>query len=166
MNPSTFDDDDDHYSDDDDDDHYSDDDDDDHYSDDDDDDHYSDNDDDDDDDDHPSDDDDDDDDDDHHSDDDVVDEKNENDNESLESEESAHEDALADMPIKISVGIGNREMSMKDLRCLAPGNIIDLGQKPDDICSIIANKKKIGEGKLASVGGVIGVIITKWYEDD
>lgn len=64
-----------------------------------------------------------------------------------------------DIPLNISVEVGNFQMSIKELSELAPGNLLELGVHPEHGVDLLYNGKCIARGELLQVGENLGVRI-------
>lgn len=64
-----------------------------------------------------------------------------------------------DIPLSISVEVGSFQMSIKKLMELAPGNLLELGVKPENGVDLVFNGKCIARGELLRIGDTLGVRI-------
>lgn len=64
-----------------------------------------------------------------------------------------------DIPLSISVEIGRFQLSIQKLMELAPGNMLELGVKPDNGVDLVFNGKCIARGELLRIGETLGVRI-------
>lgn len=69
---------------------------------------------------------------------------------------------LDDIPVRLSFDVGEREISLGDLRSLLPGYVFNLGRDPKSVVSIRANGRLIGEGELVDIEGRIGVSVLRF----
>ncbi|MCH9611150.1 MAG: hypothetical protein S4CHLAM81_14760 [Chlamydiales bacterium] len=63
------------------------------------------------------------------------------------------------LPVHLSVEVGRKRLSVKDLRELAPGNTLDLGITPEQGVDLLVNGKRVGRGELIRMGDTLGVRI-------
>lgn len=68
-------------------------------------------------------------------------------------------DSLDDVVIRLTFDIGERELTLGELRALAPGASFDLGRSPRQAVNIRANGKLVGTGELVRIDEHIGVRI-------
>ncbi len=68
-------------------------------------------------------------------------------------------DQLDQIPVRMSFDLGERMMTLAELRVLAPGYVIELGREVRRAVAIRVNGRKIGEGELVDIDGSIGVSI-------
>lgn len=61
------------------------------------------------------------------------------------------------IPIRMSFDLGERLMTLSELRTLAPGYVIELGRDIRRAVTIRVNGRKIGEGELVDIDGYIGL---------
>lgn len=57
----------------------------------------------------------------------------------------------------MSFDLGERMMTLSELRTLAPGYVIELGRDIRRAVTIRVNGRKIGEGELVDIDGYIGL---------
>lgn len=65
----------------------------------------------------------------------------------------------SEIPLSISVEIGRVQLSIQKLMELAPGNMLELGIKPENGVNLIFNGKCIARGELLRIGDTLGVRI-------
>lgn len=68
-------------------------------------------------------------------------------------------DSLDDVIVRLTFDIGERELTLGELRALAPGASFDLGSAPRQAVNLRANGKLIGTGELVRIDEHIGVRI-------
>jgi len=79
-----------------------------------------------------------------------------------ETEARATEDRVAsldDIEVRLTFDVGERQLSLKELRALAPGHCFDLGRELRNAVSIRANGRVVGSGELVQIEDRIGVRI-------
>lgn len=69
------------------------------------------------------------------------------------------EAALDAMRIQLSFDLGQRGMSLAELRALAPGDVIELGRPLDRAVTVRAHGQAIASGELVEIDGRLGVAI-------
>ena len=69
--------------------------------------------------------------------------------------------AVNDLEVELTFVVGQTQLTVGQLRELAPGFVFELSGGADDI-SICANGKPIGRGELLEVGDKIGVRVTSF----
>lgn len=69
---------------------------------------------------------------------------------------------LDDIPVRLSFDVGEREISLGDLRSIQPGYVFNLGRDPRGLVSIRANGRLIGEGELVDIEGRVGVSVLRF----
>lgn len=70
--------------------------------------------------------------------------------------EAAH---LDDIPVRVTFDLGDREMTLGELRALMPGYVFNLGRDPQAGVVIRVNGRWVGEGELVDIDGRIGVVV-------
>ena len=66
---------------------------------------------------------------------------------------------LEQIPVRLYFDLGERMVTLAELKTVAPGYIFELGREPRRAVTIRVNGKKIGEGELVEIDGNIGVSI-------
>jgi type III secretion protein Q len=72
------------------------------------------------------------------------------------------EGMLDDVPIRLSVEIGERSMSVNQLSHLRVGQTIELNRSPSDLVSLRAGGDLVAQGELVNIEGQLGVRILKF----
>jgi len=67
---------------------------------------------------------------------------------------------LLDVPLKVSVQLGNTKMLIKDLLRLGPGSVLELPKVAGDPMDICIGEKLIARGDIVVVNEMFGVRIT------
>jgi type III secretion protein Q len=70
---------------------------------------------------------------------------------------------LDDIPVKMLFELGHIELSLAEVRQLAPGALIPLPRPLEESVDISANGRRIGRGSLVRIGDNLGVRITKLF---
>ena len=68
---------------------------------------------------------------------------------------------LLDVPVKLTVELGNCEMTMKDLLQLGIGAVVQLDKPSSDPIDIFVNQKLVARGEIVVVEDNLGVKITE-----
>lgn len=68
---------------------------------------------------------------------------------------------LDDIPVRLTFDVGEREISLGDLRSIQPGYVFNLGRDPRSLVSIRANGRLVGEGELVDIEGRVGVSVLR-----
>jgi type III secretion protein Q len=66
---------------------------------------------------------------------------------------------IDDVPVRLTFDLGEREISLGDLRSLQPGYLFNLGRDPKSTVNIRANGRLIGDGELVDIEGRVGVSV-------
>jgi type III secretion protein Q len=72
------------------------------------------------------------------------------------------EGMLEDVPIRLSVEIGERTMSVNQLSHLRVGQTIELNRNPADLVMLRAGGDLVAQGELVNIEGQLGVRILKF----
>ena len=72
---------------------------------------------------------------------------------------------LDDIPVKLLFELGRIELSLAEIRRLAPGAVIAMPRPLDESVDIVANGRRIGRGSLVQIGSNLGVRITRLFQD-
>lgn len=68
---------------------------------------------------------------------------------------------LDEIPVRLTFDVGEREITLGDLRSIQPGYVFNLGRDPRSMVSIRANGRLVGEGELVDIEGRIGVSVLR-----
>jgi flagellar motor switch protein FliN/FliY len=66
---------------------------------------------------------------------------------------------LADIPIRLSVEVGNTALKLSELLDLAEGSVVELDRQANELLDIMANGTLIARGEVVTVNGRFGVRI-------
>ena len=69
-------------------------------------------------------------------------------------------DKIADIPIRLTVELGQTSMSINELLTLSHGSVVELKEAAGEPLRILANGKLIGYGEVVSLNEKYGVRIT------
>ena len=70
-------------------------------------------------------------------------------------------DFLLDVPVKLTVELGNCEMMMKDLLQVGIGSVVQLDKSSSDPIDIFVNQKLVARGEIVVVEDNLGIKITE-----
>jgi type III secretion protein Q len=73
---------------------------------------------------------------------------------------------LEELPVRLVFELGRIEMTLGEIRRLAPGTILPLARPRDDALDIVANGRRIGRGTLIEIGDSLGVRVTRLFDHD
>lgn len=68
---------------------------------------------------------------------------------------------ILDLPLEITVELGQTEMPIKNLLKLSPGSVIELSNLEEEPLNILVNKKLVARGKVVVVNEKYGVRVTE-----
>ena len=68
---------------------------------------------------------------------------------------------LLDVPVKLTVELGNCEMTMKDLLQLGIGAVVQLDKLANDPIDVYVNQKLVARGEIVIVEDNLGIKITE-----
>ncbi|MDR2870492.1 MAG: FliM/FliN family flagellar motor switch protein, partial [Deferribacteraceae bacterium] len=66
---------------------------------------------------------------------------------------------ILDINVHLSVRMGSREMSLKDIYQFESGTIVMMRQHTDDLVELVANNKVIAKGEIVVDGDEMGIRI-------
>jgi type III secretion protein Q len=72
---------------------------------------------------------------------------------------------LDDIPVKLLFELGRIELSLAEIRHLAPGALLPLQRPLEDGVDILANGRRIGRGSLIQIGDGLGIRITRLFDN-
>jgi type III secretion protein Q len=72
---------------------------------------------------------------------------------------------LDDLPLRVVFEVGRLELSLGDLRQMAPGTVLPLGRPFDEALDIMANGRRIGRGEIVRIGDSLGVRVTRLFDN-
>ncbi len=73
--------------------------------------------------------------------------------------------SLDDLPVKLVFELGRLDLSLREVRQLAPGAIVPLARPMDESLDVVANGRRIGHGTLVKIGDSLGVRLTRLFEN-
>lgn len=79
------------------------------------------------------------------------------------SQEIAADDAagLDELPVRLAFELGRLELPLSELAVLGPGHVFELARDETQPVDILANGRRIGQGRIVMVAGSIGVQIVR-----
>lgn len=67
---------------------------------------------------------------------------------------------LTGLPVQLQLSIGEFELSLGEVAALAPGAILDIPARGEDLCvNVMADKTRIATGRLVALGQAYGVLV-------
>jgi type III secretion protein Q len=72
---------------------------------------------------------------------------------------------LDDLPVKLVFELGRVELSLREIRQLAPGAVVALARPLEESVDVVANGRRIGRGNLIQIGDSLGVRLARLFED-
>lgn len=75
--------------------------------------------------------------------------------------EVVHDGLLDDVPVTLSFELGSLELTLADLRTLAPGCVLDVAGASPPLVAICAGRRRIGLGELVDLGGRLAVEVRR-----
>jgi type III secretion protein Q len=69
--------------------------------------------------------------------------------------------ALEEVPLRIVFDLGDLELTLAELKAIAPGQVIDLARAPGNAVRVSVNGRRIGAGEIVEIEGRLGVRITE-----
>jgi type III secretion protein Q len=72
---------------------------------------------------------------------------------------------LDSLPVRVVFEMGHLEMSISEIRQLAPGVTLPLARPLEELLDIVVNGKRIGRGSLVKLGEGLGVRVTRLNQD-
>jgi type III secretion protein Q len=72
---------------------------------------------------------------------------------------------LDDLPLRIVFEVGRLELSLGDVRQMAPGTVLPLARPFDEALDIVANGRRIGRGEIVRIGDSLGVRVIRLFDD-
>jgi type III secretion protein Q len=72
---------------------------------------------------------------------------------------------LDELPLRIVFEVGRLELSLGDIRQMAPGTVLPLVRPFDEALDIVANGRRIGRGEIVRVGDSLGVRVIRLFDN-
>jgi type III secretion protein Q len=72
---------------------------------------------------------------------------------------------LESLPVQVVLELGRVEMTIAELRQLAPGVLLPVSHNADDAIDVVVNGKRIGRAGLVRIGDGLGVRISRLTQD-
>jgi type III secretion protein Q len=82
------------------------------------------------------------------------------------SRDGEEDGALDDLPVKLVFELGRVDLSLREIRQLAPGAVVALARPLEESVDVVANGRRIGRGNLIQVGDSLGVRLARLFEND
>jgi type III secretion protein Q len=82
------------------------------------------------------------------------------------SQAALDDSELDSLPLRVVFEMGRLEMSLSEVRQLAPGMTLPLARPLDDVVDIVVNGRRIGRGSLVRVGDGLGVRVSRLHHDE
>ena len=77
--------------------------------------------------------------------------------EAMEVSAGANYRLLADIPLRLSVEVGNTSLRLAELLELAEGSVVELDRQANDLLDILVNGTLVARGEVVTVNGRFGV---------
>jgi type III secretion protein Q len=72
---------------------------------------------------------------------------------------------LDDLPVKLVFELGRVDLSLREIRQLAPGAVVALARPVEESVDVVANGRRIGRGNLIQIGDSLGVRLARLFEN-
>ncbi len=72
---------------------------------------------------------------------------------------------IDDIPVKLLFELGRIELSLAEIRRLAPGALVPMSRPLEESVDIFANGRRIGRGNLVQIGDSLGIRITRLFDN-
>ena len=79
--------------------------------------------------------------------------------------EEPQADGMDDLDVRVSVRAGEALMTLGDLRKLGPGSVLPMRAPDGDAVDLVVNGKRVGRGRLVTIGEARAVEITDLFGD-
>jgi len=73
----------------------------------------------------------------------------------------SHDEPLDDVPVTLSFELGSLELTLAELRTLAPGRVLDIAGATPPLVAICVGRRRIGLGELVDLGGRLAVEVRR-----
>ncbi len=78
------------------------------------------------------------------------------------ADESAnHYRFLADIPVRLSVEVGNVSLKLSEIMALNEGSVVELGRQASDLLDINVNGTLVARGEVVTVDGRFGIRVAE-----
>lgn len=68
---------------------------------------------------------------------------------------------LMDVPVRVTVEVGRRKISLAELSRLGPGSLVVLDREAHEPADILVNGKVVAHGEIVTIDGAYGVRVTR-----
>ena len=75
-------------------------------------------------------------------------------------------EAIFDVPVRVSAGLGRSRMDVSDLLRLGPGAVLELDRKVGEAIDIYVNNRLVARGEVVLVEDKLGVTMTEIIKAD
>ena len=73
---------------------------------------------------------------------------------------------LMDVPVRVTVEVGRRQLPLSELARLAPGSLVVLDRQAHEPADILVNGRVVAHGEIVTIDGAYGVRVTKVLPGD
>ncbi len=80
---------------------------------------------------------------------------------SFADETSDHYRFLADIPVRLSVEVGNVSLKLSEIMNLSEGSVVELGRQATELLDINVNGTLVAKGEVVTVDGRFGIRVVE-----
>lgn len=73
---------------------------------------------------------------------------------------------LADMPVRLSVEVGQASLRLRDVMALREGSVVELDRQADALIDVKVNGTLVARGEVVATGGRFGIRLVEVVADD
>ncbi len=82
-------------------------------------------------------------------------------NHSFADEGAEHYRFLADIPVRLSVEVGNVSLKLSEIMDLSEGSIVELGRQANELLDINVNGTLVAKGEVVTIDGRFGIRVAE-----
>ena len=82
-------------------------------------------------------------------------------NHNFADESADHYRFLADIPVRLSVEVGNVSLKLSEIMDLSEGSVVELGRQANELLDINVNGTLVARGEVVTVDGRFGIRVAE-----
>ena len=80
---------------------------------------------------------------------------------SFADENADHYRFLADIPVRLSVEVGNVSLKLSEIMDLSEGSVVELGRQANELLDINVNGTLVAKGEVVTIDGRFGIRVAE-----
>lgn len=88
-----------------------------------------------------------------------------NHNTNLDAAHALEDSDLENLPVTLVFELGRTALPLGEVKQLAPGSIVPLGELTNEVVDVTANGKRVGRGEIVRIGESLGVRLVRMFDN-